>query len=307
MIDMLGVPSKYNANVQTFFCNTSVDSKGFDAWYKPRGASMVFMFCVGGGAGGGGGHTGTAGTTRIAGGGGACSGITTLLIPAILLPDTLYIQVGAGGKASTSQDTNGGAGLNSYILTAKTVAVPNIIIASNANAPGGGNSGNNNGTAGTVPTVFAASTFTTLGLFNSKVGLLGGTGASGAGASITAWAAMPLSAGAGGSGLITGAPTAGGAQTATALTELAPGVYFNTNIANGGPVTTGVAADPGYKSLTPFLNSGGAGGGGSDAGTGGNGGNGGYGCGGGGGGAGVTGQGGLGGNGGDGVVIIAAW
>jgi len=303
MFDQFGIPTKYRQNVQVFWPTGSTNLTGLQSWQKPKGVSMVFMLAVSGGGGGGGGTAGAALTLRSGGGGGACSGVSRFICPAFVLPDILYVQVGQGGTGGAS-GANGTAGTNSLILSSKTNALPNIILASQVNAPGGGLAA---GTGGTVPTVAVTQPIHTYGNWASIVGLVGGAGGSGAaGTSITAWGAIPFSPGAGGAGTAAiGTTFAGGAQTATALFNYGNQGYYNTTICAGG--VAGAGGNAGKLSTTPFYNSGGSGGGSSDAGAGGNGGKGGIGCGGGGGGAGVTGSAGRGGDGGPGIVIIIAW
>jgi len=306
MFDPFAIPTKYRQNVQIFKPTGSTNLTGLQSWQKPKGVSMVMMLAVSGGGGGGGGTAGAALTLRAGGGGGACSGVSRFICPAFVLPDELYVQVGQGGTGGAS-GANGTAGTNSLILSSKTNALPNIILASQVNAPGGGLAA---GTGGTVPTVAVTQPIHTYGNWASIVGLVGGAGGSGAaGTTITAWAAIPFSPGAGGAGTAAiGTAFAGGAQTATALFDYGNQGYHPAGA--GGICAGGVAGakgNAGKQSTTPFFNSGGSGGGSSDAGAGGDGGNGGIGCGGGGGGAGVTGSAGRGGNGGPGIVIIISW
>jgi len=311
-MDFTHLPSRYKSNVKIFNPTTSTNLQGFQMWNKPRGTSMVEIICIAGGGGGGGGFTRTAGSAGGGGGGGACSGITRFVCPAIFLPDILYIQVGAGGQGGAAS-VAGTAGLNSYVLTSKTAVLPNIICYSGVNAPGGGGAGTGAaaGSAGTVPTIAVTQPWNALGQWFSTVGLVGVVGGAQTGAvgtSITAWAANPLSPGAGGAGCTT-TDFAGGGQTVTALLDVGSFGYFPTGagvLAAGGTGTgAAINGSSGVEKLMPFLNSGGAGGGSNNSGQAGHGGSGGYGCGGGGGGAGTTG--GRGGNGGDGLVIIISW
>lgn len=312
MLDFSNLPPKYKSTVQIFTATGSTNLTGFQEWIKPRGVSMVSIICVAGGGGGGGGFTRTAGAAGGGGGGGACSGLSRFECPAILLPDVMYIQVGAGGMGGVASGA-GAAGLNSYVLTSKTAVSPNMITYSGANAPGGGGGGTGAGagTAGTVPTIAALQTANAWGQWSTIVGIIGALGGAQTGAvgvTVSAWSGIPLSPGAGGAGC-TATDFAGGAQNATALLDIGSQGYYLSSaggIAPGGTAAgVGVDGSSGVMRITPFFNSGGAGGGSNNSGQAGNGGNGGYGCGGGGGGAGATG--GRGGNGGNGIVIITAW
>lgn len=302
----------YTGDVQVFLPTSAVNGQGYQEWRKPRGCSMVQMIVIAGGGGGGGGFTRTAGSAGGGGAGGACSGISRFICPATVLPDILYVQVGQGGQGGAASAA-GTAGVNSYVLTSKTAVLPNIVCYSGVNAPGGGGAGTGaaGGTGGTVPTIAVTQPWNALGEWFSTVGIVGGAGGAQTGAvgtSITAWAALPLSPGAGGAGCTT-TDFAGGAQTATALFDIGNQGYFPTTagyVASGGTAAgTRVDGGGGQSKLTPFINSGGGGGGSNNSGQAGNGGNGGIGCGGGGGGAGATG--GKGGNGGPGIVIITSW
>jgi len=73
----------------------SIGTDIWQPWNKPRNAKFIEIFCVGGG---GAGVAPTLSTgTGTGGGGGSSAGIVRGLIPAFLLPDTLYILVGKGG------------------------------------------------------------------------------------------------------------------------------------------------------------------------------------------------------------------
>lgn len=304
MFDFTNLPPRNKSNVQVFYATGSSNTNGYQSWYKPKGASMIAMITIAGGGGGAGGASGAPGTTG--GGGGACSGITRFIIPADFLPSVLYVQVGDGGQGGAG-NAAGGAGTNSYILTSKTAVLPNIVCYSGVNAPGGGAVV---GTGGAVPTIAVTQPINAMGNWFSFVGLVGGAGGSAAaGTTITAWAAMTMSPGAGGGGNSAGTGQNGGSQTPTNLIDIGNQGYYPNSagaIALGGVTGGAINGGGGMSRITPFFNSGGAGGAGvNTGGTGGNGGSGGYGCGGGGGGASTTG--GRGGNGGDGLVIIISW
>lgn len=317
MIDANGLPNTGKERTRIFYPLGSSVARGVQVWYKPRGVSMINFVAVGGGGGGGAGLTRTAGTPGGGGGGGASSGIARFLVPAIFVPDILYIFVGQGGQGGRPGVSSGAgtAGVNSFIttcppLTAGTMApLPNIWLDSGRNVPGGGGGGavGAAGSAGSVPTIAVIQPHHLYGNWVATVGLIGVAGGAHTGANgtaVTAWAANMFSPGAGGGGIATTTDFTGGAQTITARYSVAGQTEMATTAIPAG-VANGGNGNAGRKSITPFLNSGGSGGGTDDNGQGGFGGNGGYGCGGGGGGAGATG--GNGGNGGDGLVIITAW
>lgn len=314
-IDLFHFPSRFKGDVQIFHSNNQ-STINFQPWVKPRGTSMSYIVCIGGGGGGGGGHSAASGTNGGGGGGGACSGISRLIVPTFLLPDTLYVQVGAGGLGGAAT-VAGGAGTNSYIMTAPLAfTAANSLLSSNANAPGGGGAGQlaSVGTAGSVPSAATAAVQSIIGQFSATNGLIGSTGgavAGGNGTSVTAWAALPLSPGAGGGGgpNDTIGTTNGGNITATAAINF---TYLNWPTTAGALALGGIPGatsanigSAGVSVMAPFFQSGGAGGGTGTTSIGGDGGRGGIGCGGGGGGKGITG--GRGGNGGNGLVAIFSW
>lgn len=312
MIDTFFLPQRTTGDVKIFTNTTSSNGQGYQTWIKPRGASLVMMTTIGGGGGGGGGFSRTAGSAGGGGGGGASSGIARFIIQAAFLPEVLYVQVGAGGQGGAA-GVAGTSGTNSYISTMPitgTPVLPNLVCYSGVNVPGNGGAGTGSGVGGggTVPTVAVTQPINSLGEWFALVGLAGVAGGAQTGAvgtSVTCWAAQVMSPGAGGAGCTT-TDFAGGAQTATALTDISNQGHWPTTAgfvaAAGTAGGSGVDGSNGVMRISPFYNSGGAGGGSNNSGQAGNGGRGGYGSGGGGGGAGTTG--GRGGNGGNGLVII---
>lgn len=314
------LPPNTTGDVQVFY--TDNNAQGSQKWIKPRGVVMCYMICVGGGGGGGGGASGASTTARGGGGGGACSSIAKLLTPAIFLPDQLSIQVAVGGKGGAA-GSPGTGGSKSFIshgvgLTALST-IPNVILQSDNQAPGGGGAGTNatGGAGGTVPTIStaglqgAATSWGEPAFIVGLVGSVGGAQTGAVGTTVTAgWNLICTVPGAGGAGVNTvSTGFAGGAISLQAALDFAEGtVSPAASIIPGGTAGSASAAGNGSAGVQfwkPFYMTGGSGGGSSDGSTGGNGGNGGIGCGGGGGGGGVTG--GTGGNGGDGAVIIISW
>jgi hypothetical protein len=112
MLDVFHIPSNSD-NSKIFYAQGST---AWQTWQKPRGAKFIQVFCLGAGGGGGGGRSSAAGGAGGAGGG--SGGIVRALIPAFLLPDTLYIQVGTGGTAGQSGATGAGGAVGgiSYIF-----------------------------------------------------------------------------------------------------------------------------------------------------------------------------------------------
>lgn len=311
------LPPQYTGDIQMFYSMGTANTQ-WQTWNKPAGATMVYMWCVGGGGGGGGGFTRAAGAAGGGGGGGASSGASSALFFAHHLPDVLRVSVGAGGAGGVANNA-GSAGIGSFIasgvgLTAGTV-IPNLILQSNINQPGGGGAGTGAaaGAAGTVPTIATAASvghwFTSAIFYKFQVGLvglIGGSAAGGAAGAVTnQFILNSTGPGTGGGGIATTAPVAGGA---IALNGAFDGPDFALTPAAGyipGGSSTLPNGIDGITRFKPFMSFGGSGGASQNATAGGNGGKGGIGSGGGGGGAGTTG--GSGGNGGDGLVMIISW
>jgi hypothetical protein len=279
MLDLSNITSQQQ-QTYTFYATGN-----WQTWNKPRNAKFIEIFCLGGG---GGGATGSSNTGNASGGnGGTASGYVRGLIPAFLLPDTLYILVGKGGLGSTTNISNGTGGGISYVglqpsTSEQTLICKSMTNVSTTNAP--------------TVSVVSLSAFGNLGLFTAIAGL----GFVGAGANTTALASSLVTSGAG-----------GGSKTSTTFNtggNILPASAILTSQVNGGQLSGG-NGDSGYGTLQPFCGTGGAGGAGrlGTTGQGGNGGDGWYGCGGGGAGANSnnpTSTSGKGGNGGDGLVII---
>ena len=282
MLDISNIPGQKR---ETFILYATGN---WQAWTKPRNAKFIEIFCLGGGAGGAISVIGTG--ARNGGNGGGAGGIVRGIIPAFLLPDTIYILVGKGGAGSTQNNTAGGVGGISYIGLQPSTSEQTLICKSSTNNP------SNSATGATISTV-SLSAFGNLGLFTAVAGIGGVLGGSGVGTNQTALATSLVTGGAAGGGKTAATFFSGGNITAAS-------VILTTQV-NGG-VTNAQNGDPGYGTLIPFCGTGGAGGAGrqGDSGLGGDGGNGWYGCGGGGAGGTTSATGIRGGNGGDGLVII---
>jgi hypothetical protein len=273
-------------------------------WTKPLGISMVQILLVGAGGGGGGGFTGIAASSRAGGGGGGGGAISRLSIPAIFLPDTLKITIGAGGTASTGSGVAGGAGSLSTVEVARGTGVASsYLLIANGGGGGGAGTAAARGTAGTAGTVANATNaiFSNIGVFafnQGQAGVTGGIQTGGLGTNVTfaGTPGIPFSSGAGGAGVGTSTTNYDGGYVNTGGLIVA---QQTGGLAGGGDGYNGVF------SQYPFYSIGGSGGGSNNSGAGGKGGNGSVGCGGGGGGAGTTGGGG--GTGGNGLCIITCW
>jgi hypothetical protein len=306
------LPNKSDQNTYIFYANASGSISGsFQAWNIPEYATFLHFTVIGGGGGGGGGCGGTPlASGRSGGGGGAPGGIVAVSIPAILLPKTLYLQVGYGGvpgTGSNSQAVGGQSGQNgtiSYICLYPEINPGSTLIqSSNTDAGGGSGGGAGTANAGTAITIADVLNLKWLGIAGNTVAqTAGGNATTTIGSSVTYAGLLTGGAGGGNKQASSNNGSAGGNQIMTSINS-----YVTTTI-NGGTGGTnpaaGVDGASGYFSWKPFIATGGAGGGaGSVSANGGNGGKGAYGCGGGGGGAaGVVG--GTGGAGGNGLIII---
>ena len=269
---------------------------------------MLEIICIGAGGGGRSGWCAAAG--RSGGGGGGSGGFTRLLIPAVFLPDVLYVTVGRGGVGGAPALTlNTGNAASDGSFSSVNIAPTNsaFYIVCYANAGAGAVIGNSTaGPAGVGAGVAVQTTalMSNLGIFTALAGQSGGAGINGTGAAlIYPITGLLLSGGAAGGGSTIGV---GGDVTAPTQTSFT----FIATRSGGSVGNPGTVGNDGITLFQPLMSIGGAGGGacsasGEGSGSGGKGGNGGLGCGGGGGGGG-SGSG-AGGNGGDGLVIIRSW
>lgn len=321
MIDVTGLAPVAVCDVKVF--NALPDVNSWQQWVKPRNCGMIYMMCWGAGGGGGGGLSGADNTARGGGAGGGSGAITSAIIPAIMVPDFLYVNVGIGGNGGAA----GGAGSSgnlSWISCIGPLSLGNVqaqlvthqngvyLVSGGVAAAGGGAGTTTTSTGGageTVSTVNSGLAGSMGGMFQTVPGQTGSGGGSGAGNNNGSNAPSPsprsgISPAQSGAG---GASCGAGASTSQPGGRNVQGVPWTAEGQQGGlvAVNNGNAPNGWTVSLPPFFGVAGCGGASIHAGVGGAGGAGGLSSGGGGGGAGVTG--GAGGKGGDGMVIIVAW
>ena len=308
MPDLFNLPDA-SVNQQWF------DAPGYQSWVKPRGITMAHFLSVNPGAGGGGGMTGATSTVRGGGGGGASGALISVIIPAVFLPDVLYLLVAQGGVGGLPAAAGSAPTLGNFAGTNAIGTVPySLGSTAQATLVQGGTGGAGVGSAGTTsggagassgsPPTISLNYLAALGTFNS-LGAGGGAvgGTAGAGGSLNASGGL-VTGGAGGGGATAGnVDSAGGGGPGAGQ----PAPWLAGNVSGG---IAGLGQGPGngaggFLNRAPFYVVGGCGGGSFAAGIGGNGGNGIYGGGGGGGGGGLTG--GNGGNGGHGLIIVTVW
>jgi hypothetical protein len=310
MLDLFNIPSDTGtnpgmANIQIFNTPSSVTNVQWNTWTKPRGKSMMNIICIGGGGGGGGGFTRAATISGGGGGSGGSSAVTRVTIPLYFVPDTLYVQVGAGGQGVGSGGGAAGSGVLSYVSIYPDTTASNIIAVSGNAGAGGASTGTNSavggaGAAGTAATI-ANMPLAGLGHFDLIIGQIGVSGGLQTGGNGTSQS-IPTSS------IITTGGTGGAGTTSADFTGGGWVAISNSWLSQQRPATPSAgsnAGSGGFALWKPLFFFGGTGGSSSNTGVGGAGGNGSYGSGGGGGGAGTTG--GRGGDGGSGIVIITCW
>jgi hypothetical protein len=311
MLDLLHFPKPQNGYIDYFpGFGATVGATQWQVWNKPRGISFIKIICIGGGGGGGGGFS-SAGS-RGGGGGGGSGTMGTVMLPAVFLPDRLYVSSGLGAAGGPAGGT-GGSGTTSFVSIAPSqTAIYNLCT---GNAGGGGSTGTAisaglAGGGGNVPTL-TNNLQAGQGNYINIVGQSGSAGGSHLGAQATTifypTTGILLSGGSGGGG---GAGFYGGnIQPPTQTSTYTFFRAFPGGLAGTEGSLAGGDGQSGVNNTQLLLFSGGSGGGSGFDGTagsvGGRGGDGGIGCGGGGGGAGTTG--GRGGDGGPGLVIISCW
>lgn len=297
MFPLNAIPAPGNSKFQVFYASGG----DWQIWQKPAGCTMIYIFTM---AGGGGGGRPANGATTVGGGGGGSSAVSRVLIPAILLPDAFYIQVGVGGAGATTAGSAGSPGTTTYVQTQTNILSDSRIVAV---SPGQGGAASTTGGAGGTASTATLTTYASLGLWYTIAGQAGSNGSSVV--NVTASNVTPFA-----SGIITTGGTGGGNGFGSGGNILAAGFLQQISGSNGtfgfpgaSGFQRGAVIQPGLKTF-PLLFTGGIGGGGHSTGTAGRGGDGSYG-GGGGGGGGCSGAGtsGNGGNGGDGLVIIGTF
>jgi hypothetical protein len=265
-------PTFFNTETTKFDLFTE-DSNTTYIWNKPNDCRYVHIIICGGGGGGGSGCLATGGAgTRLGGGGGGGSGAQgTMFGPSFLVPDRLFIRVGAGGSGGAARTVANDNGLVGSAGGTTSISIDNnfnlyslLLTASGGGGGGAGTSGTGGaaGAAGTAP----AGTFSTLYnhlavsrsvstsfVLAGDVGTAGGYRAAGLAKDITTPTGTFIRGGTGGGGIDDGPSFSGGAMTVTL-----PSIFSNGLI---GGQTPGGSGSPGIIFPVPFLHvSGGTGG-----------------------------------------------
>lgn len=296
MLDVSHIPREGTADIQEFTLASTASDVQWATWKKPRGVSMTHVLCIGGGGGGGAGYGAGANSSRNAGNGGGSSAQTSVLIASHLLPDALYVLVGAGGAGSASGA--GSSGILSYVSICPNTTANNVLAVSGTAVPTGGGVGTGvssgaAGVGGTVATI-GNMPLAAMGIYKPLAGQSGSNST----------LSLPVT------GSCCMAGTLGGSVFSTDVAGVGITAVANTLVSANRPSASParVNGSGGYNLRNVggfFFAYPGMGGGGANSAAGGSGGNGIHGSGGGGGGAGTTG--GRGGDGGSGIVIITSW
>ena len=267
MLDFNHILATPGYDIQQFYAEAGTTLLSWQTWRKPRGVNWVYMIGVGGG---GGGATGRVSATTSGGGGGGGSGAqTTVMIPAQLVPDTLYVQAGFGGAGATTAATGGTNGGSTYVaIEPGTTLTPNmrLLVANPGSGAGaGGAAGGTAGAAG-VAVAIINNCLAGRGVYTflaGQAGTAGGTVTPVAGTDLTVpTTGLMVTGGAGGGGCSAAAGAAGGSIiTIPGMlgTDFYPLPISGGTLASGA--TPATAGAPGFVSRNFLMNFGGAGGG----------------------------------------------
>lgn len=102
MLDFNYLPKPQKGSIDYFWGKSFQDAESWEVWEKPRGANMIVISAIGGGAGGGGGASNASTAARGGGAGGGSGAFTQVVIPAIHVPDILYVSSGEGGQGGAA-------------------------------------------------------------------------------------------------------------------------------------------------------------------------------------------------------------
>lgn len=196
-------------------------SNGWQTWHKPSGISFVMITVFGGGGGGGGGtgaKTLTPPATNMPGaGGGGGGGSTSTMYPAALIPDTLYILVGSGGRGGSgaaSGSTGGTAqiGALTYVSFYPNTGTGYLLTMINGASAGSPANPLTSTTAGGAAGSAATTGQYPLSKFGARQSIAGVAGNSGVATQTIQASTHRVMGGAGGSGHTTAGAVAMGAQ-----------------------------------------------------------------------------------------------
>jgi hypothetical protein len=288
----------------------------WQTWRKPRGIKWVYMLGVGGGGSGG-----TGINTAVTGGGpsgGGSGSQTVAMVPAMFVPDVLYIAAGNGGVSQTTSGVPGLPGLPTYVAIEADTGMDfnkNLLWANPGNVTSATvatpTTGGQPGTAAS-PALIGYMPLAGRGFYNQISGQASTSGSLGTGGALTLpTTGLICTAGTAGGGTNTGGVSGAGGDISLPTGVL--GSDFFTTLSGGSQAVTSTPAKNGSNFIARnfIMNYGGTGGGGATTTAGGSsgaGGDGAPGCGGGGSGSGTSTNTTLkSGAGGPGFVFILSW
>jgi hypothetical protein len=249
------IPNK--DGVWTFI--TPMSTTQWQTWIKPQEYSNFIIYVCGAGGGGGSGITITYTYNRSGGGGGGGGALTIINTPSYLLPETLYIQVGAGGAGgpAISPSASGTTGGTSYLCYYPSTSTPNLIVQSNGGGGGGGGQSNAASTGGAGGTAFSNPSIFSYSSTSGASGIGDGAGSAGSNFIPNTSCIFGGASGGGVSNSSTSPGTNGGNIINSDLFN-----QINGGISTGYPVTANsTPGGIGYLIKKPFTSISGAGGG----------------------------------------------
>lgn len=200
MLDFSNFPTQSNADIQDFY-GLALEITNPQMWTKPRGARMVSIMLIG--SGGGGGNQTTFGVSTAGGGGGGSSGVSNIIVPAMFLPDVLYVNLRGTGAAGNTVSSRGNC---TVALTYGTAPAANEVVlhVNNGQRAGAGATGSAGGAS-----TMASACLAGLGVVKWSAGNAGGssTAAAAGGSGLAASGGITIAGGGGGG---TGVAAAGG-------------------------------------------------------------------------------------------------
>lgn len=279
MIDLYHTANE-NYDLQLFAASSAATLTNWQVWNKPAKATMIYMLCVGGASSGQNSANGASATNWFSGGAGGGSGAQSIaLLPAFMVPDTLFIQAGQGGYHNTaSYPSVTSGGVASYVSIEPFTTLNSNFLFAFANPGGAGGTAPTNNAGGIPPAAAAVATLANMclagtGFTSLLAGLVGQTAAGDAASANIAFPTSGQISFNGTSGGTSDSGTgafAGGAFTAPANLL---GADLITPLPGGTPATTTTNGANGMSSIFmgnrgnqfPLYISGGMGGGGGPA------------------------------------------
>jgi hypothetical protein len=268
MLDFNNVLATPGADIQYFEGTSRGSLTQWEVWKKPRGAKWIHMIGVGGGGGGGTGINTDAGNASGGGASGSSGGQSVVQIPAMLVPDVLYIQAGQGGAGATVSGGNGSPGTITYVCISPytTIAPAGTFLLAT-----GGTSTTSSATnlaGGTAPGAVAVATIAGMclagrgfyRLLAGQVGVAGGAPNANGTNQTPPLTGLMVTGGASGGGTIASVPLGGNINTVASVSYFFPLPLFG---GGSGSENLKVNGPSGFKSSNFLFNFGGTGGAGA--------------------------------------------